>query len=340
MPIVLDLSAVDRKPVRFAASAMVELGWAWHVLVAADHHPDRAAWAAAVRARLAPELLGDLDEWSFLVRAVRASVFTGPGGSWAAELAAVRRLRAAELLRPLLRVRGKPASADSGVLALARARGAVRVVSTILDQPERAAATLGGILRRCWVEFFAEEWRRVGPELRAAARIRSRLSTRDGWRSAVSGLSNAIVVDGSRIVIDKVQSKRVDVAARGLVLVPTAFGAPHVYVADEPGRPVVVHYPLPAPDRAADSRLTMRRLAALAHPARLEVCRAIAVEPRSAREIARLWGLAEPAVTKHLSVLRAAGLVRSERVGHFVRYTVDDAAIGVLGTDLLDVLRR
>ena len=50
--------------------------------------------------------------------------------------------------------------------------------------------------------------------------------------------------------------------------------------------------------------------------------------------------LAETAVTKHLSVLRAAGLVQAERVGHFVRYTLDSAAVGTLGADLLEVLRR
>jgi DNA-binding transcriptional ArsR family regulator len=143
-----------------------------------------------------------------------------------------------------------------------------------------------------------------------------------------------------RLVIDKVQSKRLAVAGRGLVLVPTVFGDPHVYVADEPGRPVVVHYPFPAPSRAADQRLTWRRLSVLAHPARLEICRAIAIEPRSAREIARLWRFTEAAVTKHLSVLRAAGLVRAERAGHFVRYSLDASVIELLGADLLEVLRR
>jgi DNA-binding transcriptional ArsR family regulator len=45
-------------------------------------------------------------------------------------------------------------------------------------------------------------------------------------------------------------------------------------------------------------------------------------------------------VTRHLSVLRDAGLVRAERAGHFVRYSLDAAALEALGADLLDVLRR
>jgi DNA-binding transcriptional ArsR family regulator len=137
-----------------------------------------------------------------------------------------------------------------------------------------------------------------------------------------------------------VQSKRVSAAGRGLVLTPTRLGDRHAYVADEPGRPVVVHYPVPAPPRAADGRATLRRLAALAHPVRLEVCRAIAVEPRSAREIARLWRMSDTTATKHLSALRAAGLVRTERAGHFVRYSLRADVVESLGADLVEVLRR
>lgn len=356
MPITLGLSPDSAGEVRFAVSPLVELGWAWHVLVGVDHHPDREDWAADVLASLPAEVTDALDAWSFVVRAVRATVLVDPtvvpNARWADQLAYLKGMPgnefAATMLRPLLRVRGRPDNlaervVREEVVGLARARGpaAVRVVRLILEDPPRATAELVALLERCWSLFLRADWKSTEPLLRKEIQHRTRLCARDGWPAAVRELSPAMTVgrDG-RIVLDKMQSKSLAVAGRGLVLVPTTFGGPHLYVTDEPGRPIVVHYPYPAPPRAADRRAILRTLAVLANPARLEICRAIAVEPRSAREIARLWRFTETSVTKHLSAMRAAGLVRTERVGHFVRYSLDTSAIEALGTDLLDVLRR
>ncbi|MEH1124405.1 ArsR/SmtB family transcription factor [Micromonospora sp. CPCC 206061] len=352
MPISV-LIPEDATEITFAASPLVELAWAWHVLVESDHHPDRAGWVAAVKKALPADLMAALRAWSFTVCAIRPVWLADPTfagtrcrDDWLAGLDQLAPARFAELtLRPLLRVRGRSRRiADQRVhaeiVALARARGsaATRVVQTVLDNPEKARGALIGVLRRFWSLCFRDEWERSAPALHAEIRARTR---RGPWPIALRDVSPAIRVEpGGRVTIDKFQNKTLTVAGRGIVLVPTHFGSPHVYVADEADRPVVVHYPFPVPQRAADRRLTLRRLGALAHPARLEICRAIAVEPRSAREIARLWRFTESAVTKHLSVLRDAELVRAQRVGHFVRYSLDEAAIQVLGADLLDALRR
>ncbi|MFC5747518.1 ArsR/SmtB family transcription factor [Actinomadura rugatobispora] len=357
MPIALDLSAVTGPEVRFTATPMVEFGWAWHVLSDAGNHPDQAEWVARTRARIPAGLARDMGEWSFAVRAVRATLLADPTAvpprRWADQLEWIRRMPpgdfAVSLLRPLLRQRGRSANlADArvrnSVLRLARARGAGarRAVGLVLDEPASAREAVTDLMARCWDAFFEADWAAASPRLSDEVAARTALCGRNGWERALDGLSPAISVRPGerRVVIDKVQNKRLKIAGRGLVLTPTAVGSTHLYVTDEPGRPVVVHYPLPAPARAADSRATLRRMLVLAHPARLEVCRAIAVEPRSAREIARLWGFTESSVTKHLSALRSAGLVHTERAGHYVRYALDDGVVAALGADLLDVLRR
>jgi DNA-binding transcriptional ArsR family regulator len=357
VPIALDLSAVAETEVRFAVSPLVEFGWAWHVLSDVGNHPGQSDWAAAVRSRIPDDLVRDMAEWSFAVRAVRATLLADPTAvparRWADQLDWIRRMPpddfAVSMLRPLLRQRGRSANiADArvrnSVLRLARARGPAvrRAVQFVLDEPASARSVVADLMARCWRAFFEAEWAGVSPRLSEEVAERTALCGRHGWTRGLTGLCPAIGVrpGEDRLVIDKVQNKRLRVAGRGLVLTPTVIGSVHVYVADEPGRPVVVHYPLPAPARAADSRLTLRRFLVLAHPARLEVCRAVAVEPRSAREIARLWGFSESAVTKHLSVLRSVGLVHAERAGHYVRYALDDAVVAALGADLLDVLRR
>lgn len=55
--------------------------------------------------------------------------------------------------------------------------------------------------------------------------------------------------------------------------------------------------------------------AALADPARREVLTALGVRELSAGEIAALFPVSRPAVSRHLRVLREAGLVRDELVG-------------------------
>jgi DNA-binding transcriptional ArsR family regulator len=82
------------------------------------------------------------------------------------------------------------------------------------------------------------------------------------------------------------------------------------------------------------------RLEALAAPDRLQVCRAVASEPRTAGEIAALWGLHPTQVTRHLRALTRAGLVTAERQGRFVAYRLDEDAFRNLGAELLELIMR
>ena len=63
--------------------------------------------------------------------------------------------------------------------------------------------------------------------------------------------------------------------------------------------------------------------AAVADPARREVLAALAGGDLSAGEIAALFPISRPAVSRHLRVLREAGLVRDELVGRRRLYRLD-----------------
>ena len=51
-------------------------------------------------------------------------------------------------------------------------------------------------------------------------------------------------------------------------------------------------------------------------------------------------GISQPAVSKHLGLLRQAGLVTSAREGRYVYYTLDLGATARLGGDIIDALLR
>ena len=82
------------------------------------------------------------------------------------------------------------------------------------------------------------------------------------------------------------------------------------------------------------------RLTALAHPLRLRFCRTLARGPHTTGELADLWRVTAPEVSRHLAVLKAARLLTSAGRGRYVTYRLDMEACTGLGQQLVDVLGR
>ncbi|HEY6722447.1 MAG TPA: metalloregulator ArsR/SmtB family transcription factor [Polyangiaceae bacterium] len=69
---------------------------------------------------------------------------------------------------------------------------------------------------------------------------------------------------------------------------------------------------------------------ALADPIRREILLLLAKKPRNAGEIAAAFSVSRPAISRHLRVLREAGLVSDESIGRERSYTLRLAAIAAL----------
>jgi DNA-binding transcriptional ArsR family regulator len=67
--------------------------------------------------------------------------------------------------------------------------------------------------------------------------------------------------------------------------------------------------------------------AALADPTRRKVVGLLGVRPRKAGELASSFPVSRPAVSKHLRVLREAGLVEAEKVGRAQVYRLRPGGI-------------
>jgi DNA-binding transcriptional ArsR family regulator len=81
--------------------------------------------------------------------------------------------------------------------------------------------------------------------------------------------------------------------------------------------------------------LVARIAKAAASPPRLEILEVLAQGPRTVESLARETALSVANASRHLQVLRQAGLVESRKQGTFVEYRLADAQI----FDLLRVLR-
>jgi ArsR family transcriptional regulator len=74
---------------------------------------------------------------------------------------------------------------------------------------------------------------------------------------------------------------------------------------------------------------------ALADTNRILMIYALADEPRTVTHLAVLVGISQPAASRHLKVLRERGLVRAERRGPSVEYSLTDFRL----VEALDLLR-
>ena len=81
-------------------------------------------------------------------------------------------------------------------------------------------------------------------------------------------------------------------------------------------------------------------LKVLSSAKRLDILHSLALEPMEVGRLAEALGLSQPNVSQHLAVMRAAGLVDSERVGREIRYRLADPDVIVACDVMRGVLER
>jgi DNA-binding transcriptional ArsR family regulator len=335
-------------------SPLVEFGSALHVLRDPGHH-GATEWATRISATMSPRLLARTQNWWWTAQAIRATPFVtavppagsltarSPDSGFTAALAQLCALPAARLARQLLR----PIS-PSGDLAAAlhwsRSRGpdVTALVEALAGRPGEAAAGFLDFLETSWREWFSAEWEAIRPALAGRARAFADTVTAHGAVAALTGIDSSVTAtaSGTAVSVAKIRSARHDVCRRGLQVAPSVYIHPHLYVANVPGQPLLLIHPASAGPPVPSAGELLRRLGAMANQGRLEVARAIATEPRTAREIATLWHMDATLVNRHLRELAAAGLARTTRRGRFVQYQLDAGLVACLGGDLLALLLR
>ncbi|TDY51200.1 ArsR family transcriptional regulator [Alicyclobacillus sacchari] len=75
-------------------------------------------------------------------------------------------------------------------------------------------------------------------------------------------------------------------------------------------------------------------LKALADPTRLRMIALLNVRERCVCELVPLFGISQPAISKHLSRLKAVGLVQETRRGMWVFYSLNKARLVEVGISL------
>ncbi|MEU9264447.1 helix-turn-helix domain-containing protein [Streptomyces sp. NPDC048251] len=365
MTLRIDIGGLPAERLRFAASPLAELTAMLHVLAEPGHHPQLADWAGDVWTALRPELAERLREAEFLWRSSQADFLipARPRPTLAEELDDVDRIDDERYVTAALvttcgsnrvhfgtRSPLTDATARERALDLAQSRGALQeaFAERLLADPAAVRARVRDTLEQCGEAFFDAAWAGAAVRLATDLRLKNDLLKRQGIGAAIASVSDAVTLapEGDWIIVDKLQDKATSAHGSGVTFIPSVFGRPHLVAVHAPGWRPVVQYPVaepssaePEPEQVSLETVTLR-LEALAHPVRLRLLRTLARSPQTNRELAYAWDLTPPEVSRHLAVLRGAGLLTARRHGRYVRYTLDLPALTALGSDLLGAVLR
>lgn len=372
MSVDIDITGLPPERIVFSLSPLAELGTALHALAEPGHHPGLHGWTTATSAALKPELADRLHEAGFLWSPTFSDIllaFAGvrghdgrPGATLAEELDLMDRLEDESFVASALEFSCSASYNEGGpsplvddrerkrALEMAAARGPRQEDFTrrLLADPPAVRAWIRRLLEDCDQAFYADTWQRLEGQLAADARHKTELLQRKGLAEALAAVSPALSLneDGGRIRVDKLTEGRTtalnpDLGA-GLTFVPSSMGWPHLLVLPVPGWRPVVLYPVAAPQlsRPASVQLVQQRLEALAHPMRMRLARFLARATYTTGELADAMGLSAPEVSRHLTVMKKAGLITTRRRGRYVLHQLDLTVAARLGSDFLEGVLR
>ncbi|KJY29073.1 DUF5937 family protein, partial [Streptomyces katrae] len=238
------------------------------------------------------------------------------------------------------------AAARDLALDLAQARGPRQeaFAERLLADPAAVRARVRETLEACAEAFFDSAWADAAVRLATDLRLKNDLLKRQGPGAALASVSGAVTLapDGDGILVDKLLDKVTHAHGTGVTFIPSVFGRPHLAVVHAPGWQPVVQYPVtePGPSRPVSLDTVALRLEALSHPARLRLLRTLARGAHTNGELAHTWDMTPPEVSRHLALLRRAGLLVGRREGRYVRYSLNLSDLTALGTDLLAAVLR
>ncbi|BCJ59897.1 ArsR/SmtB family transcription factor [Micromonospora endophytica] len=315
----IEVTPADVAASRFALSPLGETVWALRLHAGQRSFDGLGPWVARTRPGY-ERLRREVPAVGALLALLRRGGYNadfiqpppdGTARDFAGELAAVRATplaqARAELARNLTGLRATPPAYAQQIYASAD------MVNLLADAIEAA-----------WTTLVQPDWPRLRAILERDLVHRAGRLLAYGWGAAVANLDPRLHwIPGGEVGVIEIADRdpqTYSLAGKGLLFVPTVFGAQITYV--EPPWPFAIVYrasgvaellgpPDPARPEDALDRLVGRSRAA--------VLRALAL-PATTSQLTAQLGLSLGGVGDHLAVLRDAGLVSRIRVGRSVRY--------------------
>jgi DNA-binding transcriptional ArsR family regulator len=318
------------------------------------HHPLQHPWARRTRA-LPVRLRDDLRRFAFLYDGYAPNFFAPtparPFPTFDSEVERIANLSEADLIpefehsQRYVDLRRHPNGSTRSARSTSDAEERRRLAAEAVAHPQRILQQFLGLLSEYWRLAFRAEWTRLEPQLADALADTRCTIARTGLAEFLRGFGSEIRVDHEAGTFTLVRTHEHDVrlgSSEQLLLCPSVYSWPHVFVNCEPPYPLFLVYPAPAVQRAATSPIPpdelLRVFRVLGDDTRMRALQFIAARPRSTEELAPLVGVSEAALSKHLRVLTDAGIVAPSRDGYYVLYELVRGPLERLTPEVLEFL--
>jgi uncharacterized protein DUF5937/regulatory ArsR family protein len=197
------------------------------------------------------------------------------------------------------------------------------VLEPFLSDTAAAVEELTGLMRAYWDRALAVHWPRVRALLENDVLYRARQIADGGTRRLFADLDPTVSWEDGVLRIDKHEKcdDVLDLDERGLLLIPSVFAGPQVWIVTaEPWQPTLI-YPARGVGMLWDPQqhAPPDALAKLVGRGRATLLMALDC-PRSTTELAGALGVSSGGISQQLAILDDAGLVSRRRVQRFVLY--------------------
>lgn len=296
---------------RFAISPLIELAAATYVVRMPARFPEHRGFIESALPRLAGINLPLLHAVNPLGRL-----------AWPNFNAPPPRVPLPGIEDELARIAATDPQVVVGDVKRAHPEGVPADLRPFVEAPESALADLIAQMGVFWEAALEPWWPRMTGFLESEIAGRARRLVSSGGLAAFTDLDRTVAWDGSTLTISPVPmaAREVDLAGRGLLLIPSVLAFDVWPRIDRPWDPALTYQPPGVADLWLSTSGANSVLEDLIGRRRAALLRALQ-QPLSTRTLAHDTGWSPGGVSTHLATLRRAGLVTRRRQGREVLYS-------------------
>ena len=206
----------------------------------------------------------------------------------------------------------------------------VELVAALIRDGETLKERFIQTLTRFWREAYAQEYEAMRPAMERSVRYQqSRLQSVD-FRDLFASVTGRML---PKVITNLLPS------ITEVFFVPSCYIGPYVAVAGH-GQRLILYFncrSTPASPALADGATLYPPLKALADETRLQILFLLRGRELYAQEIVEHLDISQPAISRHLNLMAAAGVLRIRREGNTKYYSIDKQALCTLADALRSI---
>ncbi|WP_284035867.1 DUF5937 family protein [Neobacillus sp. 114] len=333
MSFSLEVTNLSSEQISFGYSAAHETLIALHVFIDCKHHPLHTPWVINARKKVNPALKQEIDAFSIFYKRPIVTFWGLQENSTISDFEEdLNKLSCGSsdaffqtVAETILGPKKTNQQQEFVQLACSRYPESKEIILALLEKPEQVKQRFLTFLEDFWKTCLKDDWSRIEELFLKDIASRGRKLMKEGPLKLLGSLSPEIDIhpNQKKAVIRRISKREIyfekdDV----LLLTPSYFAWPHLFVNSH--KPVGVNYSIMENQQEAARSMPpedlLKLFNALGDLSRLQIVKYLSQKPRSTRELAGLMGMTEGAVSKHIKLLKDAGLIASNRKSYYVFY--------------------